>query len=174
LGEFYYNQGGSVIRIARASHKAHSEVVRDPKNRRLHGLSGLALNAERTAVIAWGGAPRQQGTLNYVLATGRAAREVFPLSSDGLGARIIGTAFNCSGATTPWQTVLSAEENFQGSSSSYCNALDQRDELIEPHEHYLRLGGHLLTSKPLTNTCFGHTSTPSCLKLPGKPPRRTG
>ena len=123
LGEFYYNQGGSVIRIARASHKARFEVVRDPKNRRLHGLSGLALNAERTdgyqAVIAWGVAPRQQGDLNYVLATGRAAREVFPLSSDGLGARIIGTAFNCSGATTPWQTVLSAEENFQGSSSSY-------------------------------------------------------
>ena len=123
LGEFYYNQGGSVIRIARVSHKARFEVVRDPKNRRLHGLSGLALNAERTdgyqAVIAWGGAPRQQGDLNYVLATGRAAREVFPLSSDGLGARIIGTAFNCSGATTPWQTVLSAEENFQGSSSSY-------------------------------------------------------
>ena len=57
-------------------------AVRDPKNRRLHGLSGLALNAERTdgyqGVIAWGGAPRQQGDLNYVLATGRAAREVFP------------------------------------------------------------------------------------------------
>ena len=123
LGEFSYNQGGSAIRIVRANHKARFEVVRDPKNRRLHGLSGLALNAERTdgyqAVIAWGGAPRQQGDLNYVLATGRAAREVFPRSSDGLGARIIGTAFNCSGATTPWQTVLSAEENFQGSSGSY-------------------------------------------------------
>ena len=78
LGEFSYNQGGSAIRIVRANHKARFEVVRDPKNRRLHGLSGLALNAERTdgyqAVIAWGGAPRQQGDLNYVLATGRAAR----------------------------------------------------------------------------------------------------
>jgi len=76
LGEFYYNQGGSVIRIARASHKARFEVVRDPKNRRLHGLSGLTLNAERTdgyqTIIAWGGAPRQQGDLNYALATGRA------------------------------------------------------------------------------------------------------
>lgn len=87
LGEFYYNQGGSVIRIARASRKARFEVMDDPKNRRLHGLSGLAPNADRTdgyqAVIAWGGTPRQQGDLNYVLATGRAAREVFPLSSSG-------------------------------------------------------------------------------------------
>ncbi|MGH8591718.1 MAG: PhoX family protein, partial [Gammaproteobacteria bacterium] len=123
LGEFSYNQGGSVIRIARANHKARFEVVRDPKNRRLHGLSGVALNALRTdgyqSLIAWGSAPHQQGDSNYLQGTGPAAREVFPLSSDGLGARIIGTAFNCSGATTPWQTVPSAEENFQGSSSSY-------------------------------------------------------
>ena len=53
----------------------------------------------------------------YLGATGPAAavfRKTDKLGyEDNLNDRIIGTLQNCSGGTTPWGTVLSAEENFQ-------------------------------------------------------------
>lgn len=121
LGEFFYNVGGSIVRIRRDNQRDRFEVVKgDRLNRRIHGLSGLGINAERTdgfqGVTAWGSRPHQQGDQNYLVGTGPAAAQVFSLSSDGLGNRIIGTAYNCSGGTTPWGTILSAEENFQGDS----------------------------------------------------------
>lgn len=123
-GELYYNVGGSVVRISRASRGERFQVnPSDPNNRRIHGLSGLGINAERTdgfqAVTAWGSRSHQQGDQNYLEGTGPAATEVFPLSSDGLGNRIIGTGFNCSGGLSPWGTILSAEENFQGSAEFF-------------------------------------------------------
>jgi secreted PhoX family phosphatase len=118
LGEFLYNLGGSVVRI-RKNGSGRYAVVRDPKNRRYHGLSGLGINAQRSdaykSVTSWGSKSYQKGDQNYLLGTGPAAVQVFNLSSDGLGNKIIGTGFNCSGGTTPWGTILSAEENFQGS-----------------------------------------------------------
>jgi uncharacterized protein len=121
-GEFLYNLGGSVVRLRRESN-GRFEVVKDPYNRRIHGLSGLGINKERKdgyeKVTSWGSKSYQQGDDNYIIGTGPTATEVFPLSSDGLGNKIIGTAYNCSGGTTPWGTILSAEENFQGSTSFF-------------------------------------------------------
>jgi uncharacterized protein len=119
LGEFLYNLGGSIIRIKKDREDRYI-VQRDGRNRRVHGLSGLGINADRKddykAVTSWGSKSYQRGDQNYLIGTGPAAAEVFTKSSDGLANRIIGTAYNCSGGTMPWGTILSAEENFQGSS----------------------------------------------------------
>jgi uncharacterized protein len=118
LGEFLYNMGGSIVRLKKSNADRY-EVQRDGRNRRLHGLSGLGINADRTdaykAVTSWGNKSYQKGDKNYLIGTGPAATEVFNKSADGLGNRIIGTGYNCSGGTMPWGTVLTAEENFQGS-----------------------------------------------------------
>lgn len=120
LGELLYNGGGSILRVVLGAQGRYEVAPGNVLNRRIHGLSGLSINSERndayTLVTRWGGRSHQQGDANFLIGTGPAAVDVFPLSTDGLGNRIIGTAFNCSGATTPWGTILSAEENFQGSS----------------------------------------------------------
>ncbi len=118
-GEFLYNQGGSIVRISRQNKNKRFAVVKDAKNRRLHGLSGLGINSQRNDdyknLTTWGSRNHQKGDKNYLIGTGPAASQVFNLSSDELGNKIIGTAFNCSGGKTPWGTILSAEENFQNS-----------------------------------------------------------
>ncbi len=123
LGEFLYNMGGSILRISRRVRGGRFGVVSDAKNRRIHTLSGLGINSERTdaykAVTSWGTKSYQQGDQNYLIGTGPAATQVFNLSSDGLGNRIIGTGHNCSGGTTPWGTIMSAEENFQASTAFF-------------------------------------------------------
>ena len=132
LGEFLYNLGGSVVRLQRDD-SGRFQVQKDTKNRRLHGLSGLGVNKERTDgfqnVTAWGSSDYQQGDDNYITSTGSAAQDVFPLSTDGLGDKIIGTAYNCSGGTTPWGTVLSAEENFQASEEAFVGVT----EAVQPN-----------------------------------------
>ena len=92
------DQGIGVISVKR---NAEGKWTRTYSNadRRITGISGLD---DRDRML---------------LSTG-AAGAVFAKADklgyeDNLGDRIIGTFQNCAGGTTPWGTVLSAEENFQ-------------------------------------------------------------
>ena len=131
LGEMHYNIGGSVLIVRKRRKDGRWTVVNgSERNRRIHGLSGLGINADRSdgyeGIVAWGDQDsHQQGDDNYLVATGPAADVFEKVNSDGLGNRIIGTGFNCSGATTPWGSILTAEENFQGSAFFYVGVQEQ-------------------------------------------------
>ncbi|MEL7076943.1 MAG: alkaline phosphatase PhoX [Cyanobacteria bacterium J06582_2] len=91
------DQGIGIISIKRNAgqwERSYSDL-----DRRVTGISGLdspelALKSTGAAVAVF----NKQNKLGY---------------EDGLGDRIIGTFQNCAGGTTPWGTVLSAEENYQ-------------------------------------------------------------
>lgn len=95
--EAMIDQGIGVIGVRR---QADGRWVRtfSENDRRITGISGLE-------------------DKQYLKATGPAVA-VFTKATklgydDRLGSQIIGTFQNCAGGTTPWGTVLSAEENFQ-------------------------------------------------------------
>ncbi|MDJ0619282.1 MAG: DUF839 domain-containing protein [Calothrix sp. MO_192.B10] len=91
------DQGLGVISVRKTS-DGRWERTNSPADRRITGISGLSdgryLQATGPAVAVF----RKQTGQGYI---------------DKLGDRIIGTFGNCAGGTTPWGTVLSAEENFQ-------------------------------------------------------------
>ncbi|MBE9050891.1 DUF839 domain-containing protein [Nostocales cyanobacterium LEGE 11386] len=91
------DQGLGVISI-RQTGSGKWERTNSPNDRRISGISGWEdgryLTATGPAVAVF----RKQQGQGYI---------------DQLGDRIIGTFANCAGGTTPWGTVLSAEENFQ-------------------------------------------------------------
>ncbi len=91
------DQGLGVMSVTRSPDGSWTRTNSD-RDRRVTGISGL--NDDR-----------------YLNTTGPASA-VFRKTKgmgylDSLGDRIIGTFANCAGGTTPWGTVLSAEENFQ-------------------------------------------------------------
>ena len=95
--EAMIDQGIGVISVRRKD-DGRWERTFSESDRRITGISGLEDD-------------------RYLAVTGPAVA-VFEKTNrlgydDGLGAKVIGTFGNCSGGTTPWGTVLSAEENFQ-------------------------------------------------------------
>ena len=95
--EALLDQGLGIISIRK---NADGKWERSNSNvdRRISGISGLEdgryLKSTGPAVLVF----RKEKGLGY---------------TDKLGDRIIGSFGNCAGGTTPWGTVLSAEENFQ-------------------------------------------------------------
>ncbi len=92
------DQGLGIISVKRDTEGKWERTYSDV-DRRVTGISGLdnpnqALKSTGAAVAIF----TKPNKLGY---------------EDGLGDRIIGTFQNCAGGTTPWGTVLSAEENFQ-------------------------------------------------------------
>ena len=92
------DQGIGVISVKRNAEGKWTRTYSDI-DRRITGISGLD-NRERMleSTGAAGAVFTKADKLGY---------------EDNLGDRIIGTFQNCAGGTTPWGTVLSAEENFQ-------------------------------------------------------------
>lgn len=95
--EALIDQGVGIISIQRNA-KGQWERTDSAADRRITGISGLTDG-------------------NYLNCTGP-ARAIFQKASgqgyiDGLSDKIIGTFANCAGGTTPWGTILTAEENYQ-------------------------------------------------------------
>ena len=96
--EALIDQGIGVIRLQRLANGGWRRNP-GPEDRRISGLAGLNDPNQRL---------RSTGPAVAVFTI--AKRQGY---NDGLGAAIIGSFGNCAGGTTPWGTVLSAEENFQ-------------------------------------------------------------
>lgn len=91
------DQGLGIISVRREADGRWIRVEGE-RDRRISGIAGL-----------------EDG--RYLSATGPATTVFNKIEvkgyTDGLGDKIVGTFGNCSGGTTPWGTVLSAEENVQ-------------------------------------------------------------
>ncbi|NNM47546.1 PhoX family protein [Knoellia koreensis] len=94
--------GMSVVAVERKSAKAEWSYVR-----------GATVNRRVTA------------TTPFVVDGPAAGSRLLRTSADPSGTRVLGTFGNCAGGTTPWGTVISGEENFNGYFSAATAPADQ-------------------------------------------------
>ncbi|MBC7518776.1 MAG: PhoX family phosphatase [Microbacteriaceae bacterium] len=84
-----------------------------------HGMSVVELR-RRAAGLPWDylvGARKNRritASTPFRMTGAAAGSELLQTSADPYGRTVLGTLGNCSGGTTPWGTVLSGEENFNG------------------------------------------------------------
>ena len=101
-----------------------AELAADPARARAvaraaHGLTVVELERKNTSE-AWSyvkGAPRNRRFLmdtTYELTGPAAGSDLLKTKDDAAGRWVKGTLGNCSGGVTPWGTILSGEENFNG------------------------------------------------------------
>nr|WP_084502674.1 PhoX family phosphatase [Microbacterium indicum] len=100
------------------------QIADDPERVRrvglkAHGLSVVELERadESTPWTPVTGAPLNRRFLDdtpYAFTGPAAGSELLRTAADPEGTTVLGTFGNCSGGTTPWGTILSGEENFNG------------------------------------------------------------
>ena len=78
----------------------------------------------------------------FTLTGPAAGSPLLQTAADPTGRTVLGTFGNCSGGTTPWGTILSGEENFNGYfRATGTDPTDKRYGLADKATH-LRLGDH--------------------------------
>ncbi|MBC9956932.1 PhoX family phosphatase [Yimella sp. cx-51] len=93
-----------------------------------HGLSVVEVSRKGVEWQAHMGARKNRritATTPFALTGPAAGSKLVRTKTDPTGRRVLGTFGNCSGGTTPWGTVLSGEENFNGYFSSAADAPGQ-------------------------------------------------
>lgn len=102
------------LRITMAAHgMSVVEVRRAASGRPWKYLPGARRNRRITA------------TTPFELTGPAAGSDRLKTSADSSGRRVLGTFANCAGGTTPWGTVLSGEENFNGYFAAATSPADQ-------------------------------------------------
>ena len=105
-----FGHGVSVVRVAKQANGQWA-VVADPRNRRIHGATPMEIAGP---------------------ARGHALVRT-KYSPDG--ARVRGTLNNCAHGVTPWNTYLTAEENWAGYFRN-TDQVDQKPDLPREHARY--------------------------------------